>query len=122
MGYVDSLPWDRWERTWEFSTTLTKVPGNHTLKFGGNFRQNSDKLLQTQDNQGPRGGFTFNGAQTGSTADTAANSGIANSFASFLLDLPSGMARDLKVLDNVGLPALGGLRLRPGQVAGVDRG
>ena len=53
LGYVGSLPWDRWERTWEFSTTLTKVLNNHTIKFGGNFRKNSDKLLQTQDNQGP---------------------------------------------------------------------
>jgi len=102
LGYVNSLPWDRWERTWEFSATATKVAGNHTVKFGGNYRKNSDKLLQTQDNQGPRGGFTFSGAQTGSTADTAANSGIANSLASFLLDLPSGMARDLKVLEDVG--------------------
>ena len=82
LGYVGSLPWDRWERTWEVSTTLTKVLNNHTIKFGGNFRKNKDKLLQTQDNQGPRGGFRFGGAQTGSTADTAANSGIANSFAS----------------------------------------
>jgi hypothetical protein len=86
----------------EFAATLTKVQGNHTIKFGGNWRHNSDKLLQTQDNQGPRGGFTFSGARTGSTANTAANSGIANAFASFLLDLPSGMARDLKVLDDVG--------------------
>jgi hypothetical protein len=102
LGYVGSLPWDRWERTWEFAATLTKVQSNHTIKFGADWRKNSDKLLQTQDNQGPRGGFTFNGAQTGSTADTGANSGIANSFASFLLDLPGGIARDLKVLDDVG--------------------
>ena len=102
LGYVNSLPWDRWERTWEFAATLTKVQSNHTIKFGADWRHNSDKLLQTQDNQGPRGGFTFSGAQTGSTADTGANSGIANSFASFLLDLPGGMARDLKVLDDVG--------------------
>ena len=102
MGYVASLPWDRAERSWEFATTLTKVQGNHTVKFGGNWRHNSDLLLQTQDNGGPRGQFTFSGAQTGSTADTGANSGIANSLAALLLDLPSGMARDLKVLDNVG--------------------
>ena len=102
MGYSASLGWDRWERSWEFATTLTKVQGNHTVKFGGNWRHNSDKLLQTQDNGGPRGQFTFSGAQTGSTADTGANSGIANSVASLLLDLPSGMARDLKVLDDVG--------------------
>jgi hypothetical protein len=102
LGYVNSLPWDRWERTWQFATTMTKVSGNHTMKFGADWRHNSDMLLQTQDNQGPRGGFSFSGAQTGSTADTAANGGIANSFASFLLDLPSGVARDLKVLDKVG--------------------
>jgi hypothetical protein len=102
LGYVNSLPWNRWERTWEFAATFTKVSGNHTVKFGGDWRHNSDMLLQTQDNQGTRGGFTFNGAQTGSTSDTAANSGMANAFASFLLDLPAGMARDLKVLDNVG--------------------
>ncbi len=102
LGFVNSLPWDRWERTWEFAATATKVKGNHTVKFGANYRRNSDKLLQTQDNQGPRGGFTFSGAQTGSTADTAANSGLANAFASFLLDMPSGMARDIKVLDDVG--------------------
>ncbi len=102
MGYVNSLPWDRWERTWEFATTLTKIKGNHTVKVGANWRRNQDKLLQTQDNQGPRGGFTFSGAQSGSTADTGANAGLANAFASFLLDRPSGMARDLKVLDDVG--------------------
>ena len=102
LGYTGSLPWDRWERTWQFAATATKVQSNHTIKFGADWRRNSDKLLQTQDNQGPRGGFTYSGAQTGSTADTAANSGHANSFASFLLDMPSGMARDLKVLDDVG--------------------
>jgi hypothetical protein len=102
LGYVNSLPWDRWERTYETAVTLTKVQGNHTIKFGGNYRHNADLLLQTQDNQGPRGGYTFSGAQTGATENTAANSGIANSFASFLLDLPSGMARDLKVSEKVG--------------------
>ncbi len=102
LGYVNSLPWDRWERTWEFATTLTKVTGNHTVKFGGNWRRNSDMLLQTQDNQGPRGGFTFSAPQTASPADSPSQSGQANAMAAFLLDLPSGMARDLKVIDNVG--------------------
>ena len=56
LGYVNSLPWDRYERTWEFASTLTKLRGNHTIKFGADWRHNSDMLLQTQDNQGPRGG------------------------------------------------------------------
>lgn len=102
LGYVNSLPWDRWERSWEFAATATKVQNNHTIKFGGNWRHNSDKLLQTQDNQGPRGGFTYSASQTASPADSASQSGQANAFASFLLDLPSGMARDLKVLEDVG--------------------
>ncbi len=102
IGYVTSLPWDRYERTWQFAATLTKMKGNHTVKFGGDWRHNTDMLLQTQDNQGPRGGYTFNGAGTGSPSDSAANSGIANSFAAFLLDQPTAIARDIKVIDNPG--------------------
>ncbi|MDO8836345.1 MAG: carboxypeptidase-like regulatory domain-containing protein, partial [Vicinamibacterales bacterium] len=102
MGYSASLPWDRWERTWQFAATATKVWGNHTTKFGADFRRSSDMLLQTQDAGGPRGYFVYSGAQTGSPANTAANSGIANAFASFLLDAPSSVQRDLKVLDNPG--------------------
>ncbi len=102
VGYTGSLPWDRWERTWQVAATAAKVWNNHTIKFGGDWRNNSDLLLQTQDRNGPRGYFGFSGAQTGSPADTAANSGIANSFASFLLDTPSSVQRDLKVLDDVG--------------------
>jgi len=106
----------------EFATTLTKVQANHTIKFGADWRHNSDKLLQTQDNQGPRGGFTFSGPMTGSPADTAANAGIANAFASFLLDRPNGMARDLKVLDNVGTQHWALFLFRARQVAGVAEG
>ena len=102
LGYSASLPWDRWEKTWQFAATMTKLWGNHTVKFGADWRHNSDMLLQTQDNQGPRGGYTFGAAQTGSPTDSAANAGLANSFASFLLDRPSGIARDLKVIDEPG--------------------
>jgi hypothetical protein len=102
LGTSNSLAWDRWERTWQFAATATKVSGNHTIKFGGDWRHSTDMLLQTQDNQGPRGGYSFGGAQTGSPTDAAANSGIANNFASFLLDLPNNIARDLKVIDEPG--------------------
>ena len=102
LGYVNSLPWDRWEKTWQFASTATKLWGNHTVKFGADWRSNSDMLLQTQDNQGPRGGFTFNASQSASPTDSASQSGLANSFASFLLDRPGGMARDLKVIDEPG--------------------
>ena len=39
---------------------------------------------------------------TGSPTNTAANAGIANAFAAFLLDRPSSINRDLKVIDEPG--------------------
>jgi hypothetical protein len=102
LGYSASLGWDRYERTWQFAATMTKLWGNHTVKFGGDWRHNKDMLLQTQDNGGPRGQFSFGGAQTGSPADSAANSGLANAFASFLLDRPGNIARDLAVIAEPG--------------------
>ena len=43
---------------------FTKVTGNHTIKFGEDFRHTRDFLLQTQDNGGPRGQFQFRAPQT----------------------------------------------------------
>ncbi|MBI3263945.1 MAG: TonB-dependent receptor [Acidobacteria bacterium] len=99
LGFSNSLPWDRSERTVEVSTVLTKVVGNHTVKVGGNIRHNRDFLLQVQDTGGPRGRFTFSAPQTSIPTDQAAQSGIANAFASFLLDVPSQVGRDLTVID-----------------------
>lgn len=99
VGFANSLPWDRSERTIQFATVFTKVKGNHTIKFGEDFRHTRDFLLQTQDNGGPRGRYQFRSAQTASPKDSAAQNGFANAFASFLLDVPSGIGRDLKVLN-----------------------
>jgi hypothetical protein len=96
-GFSASLPWDRSERTIEFATVFTKVKSNHTIKFGEDFRHTRDFLLQTQDRGGPRGEFQFRAAQTANPGDTASAGGFANLFASFLLDLPSTVQRDLKV-------------------------
>ena len=76
-----------------------RAAGNHTVKWGGNVRHNRDFLLQVQDRLGPRGGFEFNGQQTAIPTDNAALNGFANSFASFLLDVPSRVGRDLTVVD-----------------------
>jgi hypothetical protein len=98
VGFANSLPWDRSERTVQFATVFSWVKGNHTIKFGEDFRNTRDFLLQTQDNGGPRGRYQFRSAQTANPKDSASQSGFANSFASFLLDVPSGIGRDLKVL------------------------
>src|SRR5205085_8648319 len=98
-GYSASLPWDRSERTVQFATVFTKLKSNHTIKFGEDFRHTRDFLLQTQDQGGPRGEFQFRAGQTALPSDTASNGGFANLFASFLLDQPSLVRRDLKVTD-----------------------
>lgn len=95
VGYSASLPWDRSERTWTVATTVTKLAGDHTLKFGGDLRYNRDYLLQVQDNGGPRGVFRFRGATTATPGDSAAQNGFANAFAAFLLDAPQSIGRDL---------------------------
>jgi hypothetical protein len=102
LGFSPSLPWDRSEKTWNIATTLTKLKATHTIKMGGEWRKNTDLLLQTQDAGGPRGRFIFNASGTGSPAEAASLAGIANSFASFLLDWPNNVARDLKVIDEPG--------------------
>jgi len=99
VGFAASLPWDRSERTIEFATVFTKQKSNHTIKFGEDFRHTRDFLLQTQDQGGPRGEFSFRAGQTALPSDTASNGGFANLFASFLLDLPSQARRDLRVTD-----------------------
>ncbi len=99
VGFSASLPWDRSERTVEFAAVFTKLTGNHTIKFGEDLRHNRDFLLQTQDQGGPRGRYQFSSGQTAIPGDTAAQSGFANAFASFLLDLPSGIGRDLKIVN-----------------------
>ena len=84
------------------AVTMTKLWGNHTIKFGGDYRHNEDYLLQTQDQGGPRGRYQFGASQTGSPANAASQTNLANSFAAFLLDRPSNVSRDLAVIDKPG--------------------
>jgi hypothetical protein len=103
LGFSASQPWDRSEKTWNMVGSLTKLKANHTIKMGGEWRKNTDKLLQTQDTAGPRGGFGFGSSGTATVGDTAAiNGGQANAFAAFLLDWPNSVSRDLKVIDAPG--------------------
>jgi hypothetical protein len=99
LGFSPSLPWDRSEKTYNVASTFTKLRGNHTFKAGFDVRHNRDFLLQVQDLGGSRGRYQFGAAQTGSPTDSASLNGYANAFASFLLDLPSNVSRDLKVTD-----------------------
>ena len=102
LGFSASQPWDRSEKTWNVTTTMTRLMSSHTLKVGGEWRSNDDMLLQTQDAGGPRGRFLFSASGTGVPTESATTSGPANAMAAFLLDWPSTVQRDLKVFDRPG--------------------
>lgn len=95
IGYSASVPWVRAEANIDVVNTWTKILGNHTIKFGGDLRRVRDDLLQDQTFS-PRGVYNFGGQQTalnnnGKSSPTSYN----NNLASFLLDVPSQVARDL---------------------------
>ena len=102
LGFSASVPWDRGETTYIGSMIITKIKGNHTIKVGEEINKNRDFLLQIQDNGGVRGHFDFNGSRTATPSDTAAQNGLANAFAAFLLDRPNSVGRDIKVIDTPG--------------------
>ncbi len=98
FGYSASLPWDRAEANIDFVNSWTKIAGNHQIKWGVDIRRVRDDLLQDQTFS-PRGLITFGTTQTSTPGKST---GIANDFASFLLDLPNQEARDV----NTYFPAL----------------
>ena len=94
VGFSPSLPWARSVTFFGWQNNFTKTTGNHVTRFGFEMRRERNDLLQTQTFN-PRGRFYFEQGQTGTPTDT--NRGIANAFASFLLDVPNQSGRDLDV-------------------------
>ena len=104
VGYSASLPWERGETNLNFVVNTSKTIGNHTIKFGVDYRRDRDELLQNQTFN-PRGRYTFNEAVTQSVVlgangspQVAGATSIGNSFASFLLDQPNQFGRDLPLI------------------------
>jgi hypothetical protein len=91
VGYSASVPWHRAEVNINVVNTWTKTMGNHTIKWGVDYRRLRDDLLQTQT-VNPRGAFNFDTSQT---SIPGAKTGLQNNMASFLLDQPSGGGRDI---------------------------
>ena len=85
-------------RTIQLLDNLSWTKGNHTLKFGGDYRRMSG--LYTNVYAGLRlGVYNFNGSVTGSPAGDGTNPYIGNEFAAFLLGIP-----DSTYLDSVIAP------------------
>jgi hypothetical protein len=97
IGVGSSYPWIRGETNIDFANNWTKNLGNHSFKFGGEVRRVRDDLVQGQT-YGPRGVFTYADGQTGLNAPGAVTS-YGNDFASFLLDVPNQVGRDVNVGD-----------------------
>jgi hypothetical protein len=93
VGFVASEPWKRAEANISAVNVWTWTRGNHTIKWGVDYRRVRDDLLQTQTIN-PRGLYNFDQSQT---SIPGAKTGIANNMASFLLDLPSNAGRDLAI-------------------------
>ena len=97
VGYSASMPWHRAEANISVVNSWTKTLGNHTIKWGVDYRRLRDDLLQTQTIN-PRGLFKFDTAQTSlnpGPGGVAPKMGLVNNMASFLLDQPSDGGRDI---------------------------
>jgi len=107
IGYSASMPWTRGEANIDLADTWTKIIGNHTIKWGVDYRQVRDALLQGQTFS-PRGLYTFAGGQTAlNTGKTQSATSNFNLLASLLLDVPNQAGRDL----NTYFPSLRGWQL-----------
>jgi hypothetical protein len=96
VGVNGCLPWRRSTTNWEVANNWTKIKGTHVIKWGFDGRYEQYFLLQTAT-YSPRGRFTFTPGPT-SLNGGPANS-FANSFASFVLDQPNSVGRDLAVME-----------------------
>jgi hypothetical protein len=68
----------QWNNTFDLSDSMSKVVGNHTFKFGGQFHNNQ---VNENPNATFNGTFSFDGTETGSP------------FADFLLGFPSNFTQ-----------------------------
>jgi hypothetical protein len=95
VGYSASLPWIRGETNLNVANNWTKVRGNHTFKWGVDYHRLRDDLAQWQD-QNPRGVLRFNANVTSvNTSNPTKTNNQANPVASFLLDVPNSIGRDV---------------------------
>ncbi len=82
---------------------MTKLVRNHTIKMGGEWRNNRDMLLQTQDAGGPRGLFNFIASGTGLPTETASTHGRGQLVCRRSCSTGrTACTRDLKVIDEPG--------------------
>ncbi|MCW5982147.1 MAG: TonB-dependent receptor [Bryobacteraceae bacterium] len=82
-----NCPLQQREHVFQFVNNWTKISGNHTLKWGGDFRH--ARNIRIPSDRRRNGQFVFNQAVTGNPAVPGSGLGPAT----FLLGLPSGFER-----------------------------
>src|SRR5206468_3868786 len=93
---ISSWPWHNKADDYQIRDDISLTKGAHQLKFGASwaiYKKVQDLFGQTQ------GGFTFNKDLTAGSAACPANTACGNSFASFLLGLPTSY-QELAVQDH----------------------
>src|SRR2546429_1240842 len=93
---ISSWPWRNKADDYQIRDDISLTKGAHQLKFGASwaiYKKVQDLFGQTQ------GGFTFNKDLTAGSAACPANTACGNSFASFLLGLPTSY-QELAVQDH----------------------
>jgi hypothetical protein len=84
----DRTPFD----SFQIFGTLTKVRGNHTLKFGGDIREYRESSASYGNSSGA---YTFREDYTRGPLDNSTSSPIGQDLASFLLGYPTGGSFDI---------------------------
>ncbi|MGA1368820.1 MAG: TonB-dependent receptor domain-containing protein [Blastocatellia bacterium] len=82
------------ERSYTFTQNVTKLSGNHDIRFGVDIVKHLLDHWQPEIGVGPRGGFTFSGNTTALNGGAGPNQ--YNSFASFLLGVPNTVSKSLQ--------------------------
>jgi len=97
VGYSPYEPWTQAQTNIDVVNNWTRLAGNHTIKLGFEMRGNRQDLVQTSADS-PRGTFDYGTGQTALNAPDSPTS-YANAFASFLLDVPSAVNRQVNIGD-----------------------
>ncbi len=104
LGLQDSfMPYERQDPQYQYVVNMNWTKGKHQIRYGIDFYQQNLNHLQAEfagQNHGAQGGFQFNGGPTQTRGGASASS--YNSYAAFLLGLPTNYGTTYQVDDVYG--------------------
>jgi hypothetical protein len=95
------------DHQWVGAGNVSWIRGSHSIRAGGEYQYFTINHFQPEAANGPRGSFTFGSGVTALSGGAAPN--LYNSWAGFLLGLPTTMGKDLQFLNpaTVRMPSFG---------------